>query len=367
VNGLKGICCFLVFFHHLLLAFYPATYFGAEAESKMAAELDIKLSYQPYGILNNGNFWVCVFLVISAFLFAKKVMREKEVNMFSLCVKRYLRLMIPVGIVGIANWILIHAMDLTGLNYIHKTTELSVVGLLQHILFNQWFTTDILIAGHFWTMHLFFFGAIAAAVLAMMSSRQRWYMPLLYLLIAYGLSDDYPYYLCIVSGVIIADWVTYERWKNWSFPTIWPLGVILILAALFLGAYPSYVNPEGTVYRYLMMLARNPGNAFIVFHSIGAALLMIGICMLPRKRILESKLMNSFGQISFAFYLLHMMVLEYLGYYLKDMFEKLTGNMHVAAAIAFFLCLVVLVVLSVAFHRYVEKWCSKSIARIVKS
>ena len=40
IDGLRGIACILVFVNHFLMAFYPASYFGADAPSHFANGLD---------------------------------------------------------------------------------------------------------------------------------------------------------------------------------------------------------------------------------------------------------------------------------------------------------------------------------------
>ena len=75
IDGLKGIACLLIFTHHFSLEYFNGAYFGDIMESKLPFQLDIRLSYEPYGILTNGNFWVCVFVTLAAFLTAVSVLR----------------------------------------------------------------------------------------------------------------------------------------------------------------------------------------------------------------------------------------------------------------------------------------------------
>ena len=75
IDGLKGIACLLIFSHHFSLEYFNGAYFGEVMESKLPFRLDIRLSYEPYGILTNGNFWVCVFVTLAAFLTAVSVLR----------------------------------------------------------------------------------------------------------------------------------------------------------------------------------------------------------------------------------------------------------------------------------------------------
>lgn len=76
IDGLKGIACLLIFTHHFSLEYFNGAYFGETMESRLPFRLDIRLSYEPYGILTNGNFWVCVFVTLAAFLTAAGVLRQ---------------------------------------------------------------------------------------------------------------------------------------------------------------------------------------------------------------------------------------------------------------------------------------------------
>ena len=104
------------------------------------------------------------------------------------------------------------------------------------------------------------------------------------------------------------------------------IGVLLILAGLFLGGYPSYVEAPENIYRIFRRMAESVPNAYEVLHCIGAAMFMAGLFLLPRKRLLESRPCLFLGSITFPIYLLHIMWIEYLGYFLVDLFLPLMGR-----------------------------------------
>ena len=80
IDGLRGICCILIFVHHFLLIFYPGTYSGNAVPSHMIAKLDIYLAQSPFASLFNGNFLVCIFCVVSAVSISYSIFRRTDLK-----------------------------------------------------------------------------------------------------------------------------------------------------------------------------------------------------------------------------------------------------------------------------------------------
>ncbi len=181
LDGLRGIACIGVFTHHFLTSYFPATYYGNEAVSLTLSGIDAKLAYEPYGVFANGNFWVCVFLVLSAFVMSNQIFSLREYSaansgkqalgsiekLSSILKKRYFRLMIPVAIVGIAHYFLLKILVMTGLNYITQRPSVSFFEFLKHVFILMWTSSDSTVMGLFWMMHYLFFGSYLAILLAL--------------------------------------------------------------------------------------------------------------------------------------------------------------------------------------------------------
>ncbi len=65
IDGLRGICAFMVVLSHYIVAFFPGAYFGEKFPSHMKYNLDYYLSESPLSLIYAGNFAVFIFLVIS--------------------------------------------------------------------------------------------------------------------------------------------------------------------------------------------------------------------------------------------------------------------------------------------------------------
>ena len=77
LDGIKGLSSLGVFFHHFLLAFLPAIYFGASSVTHMS-NIDVYLSTSPILFMVNGNYLVCLFCIIAGILMSYKIMTIKK-------------------------------------------------------------------------------------------------------------------------------------------------------------------------------------------------------------------------------------------------------------------------------------------------
>ena len=215
VNGLKGVACLIVFAHHFANSFFPSTFSGLASESRTVSGFDTTFAFKPYGILLNGNFAVTLFVVLSAFLFAGKAMEntllEMKQDVFKTCTRRYLTLMLNTAVVSYFYYFLSWILTKLNLNYMNYFPGAKLKSFPVHILFLQWVTEDSSIVGPLWTMKIFLIGSFIALFLGMWSSKNRWYMPFVYFVIAFPLGYLYPYYFAVMMGVTLADLYFFDR------------------------------------------------------------------------------------------------------------------------------------------------------------
>lgn len=82
-------------------------------------------------------------------------------------------------------------------------------------------------------------------------------------------------------------------------------GMIVVLLGLFFGGYPTGVIPTN-LYARLPFL---PGPRTLEFHIFGAFGLVLGLLMLPKKKLLETKVVQFLGSVSYWVYLVHIPIL----------------------------------------------------------
>jgi len=385
IHAMKGIACLIVFFHHFFLTFYKATYTGNPADSKTVSGIDTTFAVQPYGIILNGHFAVCLFIILSAFLFAGKIMKarqqEKEIDFLNLCARRYFRLMLPVAYVGILIFLVKHILALINPALPPYPFELTLPELLSEVLIFQWITLGGKISGVLWTMEILFWGALLAAGLALFSTKKRWYMPFLYLLISYPMEHFFHYNFNIILGVILADLFYYDRIgqyvdffrskkldlsfvKGRKFRNI--CGSLIVLMGLLIASYPYAAIPTNPVHIFFM-------KAFGVFfplssmgatHGFGVFVLCAGLLIRTENKILSSKPFEKLGNLSMGIYLQHgtiMALLEIL------LFEKMFAhfeNYHVAVAVIFLIAFTLVLLTAWLYHKFIEKNIDRLVNKI---
>lgn len=365
LDGLKGFACLGVFTHHFFLSFFPASYFGEEAVIMTASGFDERLASAPYAFFINGNFWVCVFLLISAFLLSDKLFGLKESSdpqkyssLSGILLKRYVRLMVPVLLIGIFNYFLVELLTVTHLNYMNKENTLSFLSLLYHGLIKTWITVDSSIQGPFWMLHYLLFGSYLAILIALATPKNSRWTPFIHLFLALAMGIHNRYYAGVVFGVMIC----YEYRYGKILPYLQSKkvlriisGILFLLAGLFLGAYPSYVMPVN-IYRIFNFYAFRDQDAALLLHCMGAACLLISFFLLKAEAALFSTAPFQFlGKISFSIYLVHSMLLEYLGYFVMHRLAAGFNNYTLAGIVTYFFLTILLIALSLICLNTVER------------
>jgi len=388
IHGLKGLACLLVFFHHFFLTFYRATYTGDLADSRTLSGIDATFGYRPYGLILNGNFAVCLFLIISAFLFAGKIMKQKkqtfEIDFFHICAKRYLQLMLHVAFIGIGLYLIKHILTFCMQDISAFPFQLTCKELLLEILFFQWITPSGRILGVLWTMKFFLLGAFLAAFLGTWSSKKRWYMPIIYFIVSYPLEFLSEYNFTVVLGVILADLYHFDRieqyltflkehkidltffrqkkWRNF-------FGSILLIIGLLIGSYPSYSEPTNLLYGLLMRIFGKifPLTYMSAIHGFGVFTVMCGLFILTNHPILSSRWFESLGNISMGIYLLHGVIIAILNLGVFPMIFGRIENYHLAVLVIFVLVTVLTIIFAWLYRLYIEKGISRITKKLLTS
>lgn len=382
LDGLKGFACLGVFTHHFFLSFFPASYFGTEAAVMTASGFDASLSVEPYSFFVNGNFWVCLFLVVSAFLVSNKIFQlrtsyetfqggasdsvshEKDRQgsqmpvfdtLSATLLKRYLRLMIPAALIGIFSYFLTDLLTLTGLNYLGKINTLSFPSFLYHAVVHMWIFVDSSVQGPFWMLHYLLFGSYLAILIALATPLKNRWTPLIHLFLTAALGILNHYYVGIVLGVMIC-YLYHCRTSLQNRILRGATGILLLLAGLFLGAYPSYVKPDN-IYRIFNAYAFRDPDAYELIHSIGAACLLASFFLLKELAdFFSTKPFLFLGKISFSIYLVHSMLLEHLGYFIMHKMNDFIGNYSIAGILTYLILFSLLLPLSLTCYYTVERF-----------
>lgn len=329
IEGIRGICALVVIFNHFMIGFYPASYWGTPSHN--SAGIDTYLAQSPISFFYAGNYAVCIFFVITGFVFAYACFLQKDVT--KMLTVRYFRLCVPILVSTLVIYVFLElnlfssvvTADITGSEWLRSLYSFEpdfsevLVSTLSEVLFvgNYKYNTVL------WMMPIIFYGAfltvLVATVWGKLQGRYLIYVIIMYVL---SLKTDL-YYVSFVLGIICAD--LYVNVKEKVKKVFEKISVLLIVIGVYLGGYPMGVLPTNIFYSWL-----NVGEySFQYWHILGAFLLLVGVVFASKlQRVLEKKLFVKLGQISFSICLTHIIVLCSFSCKLFTYMWSKTGNYH---------------------------------------
>ena len=308
LDAIKGIACIVVFFSHFYLTFC--------SESVL---LNRVLSIKPLQILVNGNYAVCLFLMISAYVISVPVYTCHSLDRIrQTAFKRYLRLMLPVFFASALSFILsrtvgyynLQAADLLNNPWLKEffTQKLTAADLLHSSLIGVWWQGDNSFNGPFWMLRTLFLGTFLVIILAVITSGEKtkkaYAGGVLALMLCVYLEVN-VYDGCLVFGTLLAFlkcrtnlFEPRRRKKGSKYLTVFLLG-----ASLFL---PSFQNELTSFFsKYEIFPAYFSDPAF--YNGSAGFLLLFSLMGLPgiQNRLGSSRSLDRISRISFSVYLLH--------------------------------------------------------------
>lgn len=372
IDGLKGIACLLIFTHHFSLEYFNGAYFGEVMESKLPFRLDIRLSYEPYGVLTNGNFWVCVFVMLAAFLTAAIVLRHCAApqnnnwqdKLSGMIIKRYVRLVVPCGVAGVLYWLLREFLVPRFSCYRGLENILSFVKMLYHTFVKMWIVPDQEALGPYWMLYAIFWGTFIAILLALATRySKKWTLPFFFVIASILLWAKDEYYLCVVVGVLLA-WLTESGLvkdnRRYRWAALFPLA-----AGLYLGGYPSFAAPV-FFYQYLGKLCTQiyANKGIATFHTLGAGLLILGILMSGAvQRGLSARPLRWLGSVSMGVFVLHVTVMQFVGRPLRDWLLGMGMDYALMVLVVYLILTAVLLLLAWGYKNTVERLLEQVLRR----
>lgn len=372
IDGLRGLACLAIFFHHFAGCFYPVLLYGSEQDG--AGPLGIALAQSPLAVLVNGNFWVCVFFVMAGFVAAWGRFGDKRPGealyrqLPRQLLHRYLRLTPPVFVVSALVLLMLRLGLMTNLAFAERyglywasnwyaDNIYTLPSLFKESLVKLCFVGSDKFVGVLWSVCYLFYGNCLAALLADLGKKRAKLLYLLCsLLFVTGLLSGlrWAMYACFPLGVLLAKLV-----RDGRFPSRPISGALLILLGLLLGAAPTFFIPDNA-YRLLSSpILLTEGYAF--WHILGAGMLVTGSCLSPGlQRLLSRRAPQWMGKISFSLYLVHMPVLFSLGTGLFLLLDRPGLDSYpLLTALTLLGTLPAVLLLSTLFRRFVELPCTR--------
>lgn len=357
----------MVVIHHFLLAFLPALHTGNPAESHFNnTATESVIASSPLSLLYNGNFAVCIFFVLSGYVLSKSFFSQMQARpLYSLAVKRYPRLMMPIAVSSLLAFaLMLHGYIIPW--YKHCFTQSWwLCGLWQtdagwwHFIKTTLINVPLKGSANYntvlWTMEYEFKGSLLLAAFCFCIYRFPSRKIMLYAL-AFSLCCALRefYYLCFLAGIFFCDPLSSGITAGTR-----PLKLI---AALLIAVFASYPAIEFYDFqRYWFSFLRIPflsrEEQMALWHAVAAiALLYLVLSSVRLQQLLSSKLLVYLGKISFSMYLLHVILIGAGCMHLLGKLPHFTNEEYqLSTLITFAAYLAVLFPLSHLFYLGVDK------------
>lgn len=314
LDGVRGVAALAVVFHHFATAFMPALVFGGAAVSHSWLEKYVYAS--PLNLFIGGNFAVCLFFILSGFVLTRKFFQTGNVEIIrSSATRRYVRLMPPIlGSVLLAYLLLklglmrhqeIVAATGSTMWLAHQWSIVpQLEAALREGLWGAMLNGEMSYNSNLWTMQIEFLGSFLVFTFAALfgTLRHRWALYLVMIAVFWD-----TYYLGFLIGMMLSD-ASARGWIHASSPrNLLPWASLSM--GIFLAAYPMG-SVAGTPYEALHLGSLSNPQNFGFWHTLGAALVMTSIMLLPSLQRMFARPSAMFlGRVSFSLYLIHLLVL----------------------------------------------------------
>lgn len=320
LDGLKGIACLCVAINHFINVFCSRTVVQDNEKALFAYNL---INNNPVlRLLHNGNFYVMLFLLISAFLTSYLLINKKDMLYYKTTIfKRALRIILPVFAVCLITYII---SKINGFENINKLQEITLsitkdVKCFNNISLIKVFTIPITYLFKittdfnmvFWMLPILYKGFFISVILSFLVEKLKPEKAVIILIIAtiivrmlidntlvlFPIGTLIAYlYIAIKNNTIK---ISYNRTISIVTKII---SIILLIIGLYLGSVPYNNNFDG----YYSVLKQIPNLSYTTAHIIGAILVLSSVmCLENVKKILNMKPLVKLGRFSFSIYLLH--------------------------------------------------------------
>ncbi|MCQ2499723.1 MAG: acyltransferase family protein [Lachnospiraceae bacterium] len=358
IDGLRGIGCLCIFFHHFCLKYYPATYWGPAEESRIRWGLDAKLANMPFVFVINGNFWVCVYLLLCGMVVVNKTLDQMYGHRLTYYlryfVKRYFTLVLPIFIAEMLMFAGSRLFPAYVIPDIRQT--IPFFHFLKSTFWSVLFVCDTSVLGSLWTMQAIFLGGLIVLLIHLLFQKRIVKILLLLLVMVLFLrTSDHWYFAPVMAGGIF--WLLFPEIRDFGGC---PAGVVSFIIGCFLAAYPSGLVPESGVYGLLPAVKYGP----FFYHFIGAILFVYGIARLQVLRTLFGcRAARWLGRIAYPFYVLHGFFIKLMGVVFAGLSKGIASyslRVGICAVLALAFCLIA----SWCYASYLEPRWNKIIKKI---
>ena len=360
LDGMKGMACLAVMWHHFILSFLPLFYSDFISVKSISNTLEHELQQSPWLFWVNGNFMVMLFLFITGIVMVRKIVGMNDGNRLpKVMIKRYMSLMLPLAVMTVTvfvfikfNWLKNNAASvISGSSWLENCCpgEMNFLQMVYGIIAETWFGA-FRMTGALWMMSTLFKGSYLVILLGILAWKiQPGKVMTICIVLAGIMVLLSPYYAPMCLGA--AFYICYKNY-GWLFGHKY-IGVAALAAGCFFGGYPSGVKPDN-IYKILWFLPEYI-DAIPFWHIVGATLAIYGVANLLRvQRILSKKPIVFLGKISYAVYLWHPFFISTVASYTYIFLNGIGVDEYVNVSMTFVVLNIAVIVFTHFFSKYIE-------------
>ena len=353
LDGIKWLACFMVFFSHFYGYFYGKCDVKPNVHGVLAAFLGT-----GYNIFINGNFWMCMFCVISGYFAYKKEIKSLRELLVAL-VNRYLRFFLPFlcvnflallidRTIGFQNGVYGVLLPNTWVGEYYNFTATPWIALRASIKLSAELDCPL------WMIYPLFVGTCLIYVCKYLQNKVRpayvngcmsllligvWVIP--------SLRENYLYSMVTLIGCFLA--IIWDR-KWFVCKSSWIHAITLVFVFVMIGGLQSQL------FHFLEQWITVPEGAINVCNGIYATIMLVTIGNAQKiKKVLEAPIITIGKELSFAVYVLHWLVLSAFSLRVYGKLRECGMNVTAIFCVNFILTTVLLLFLAVIYHKTVER------------
>ncbi|HGW8423001.1 acyltransferase family protein [Citrobacter koseri] len=337
LEGLRGLCCFIVVLDHCVNAFFPELRFTG------VSNLQDIIAWSPLNLIYSGIPSVYIFFILSGFVLSHKYNQKKDNNILvSAAIKRYPRLIIPVFFSMIIMFIFTWAS-----NELFMTKHiLSIEDVFIQSFIYAPFGGGKLSNGVLWTIVFEIYGSflVFSALAIFGCYRYKYFIYAILFFLTFNSN-----YCLFIFGMALNS--MYNEGISFKLNNKLASYVVLVVS-ITLMAFPfTRQGVEiGGIYKNLMFLD-SPYENRIILSKIGAMMLFWSMFNLKvLVRFFDTSILQTMGMLSFSVYILHMPTLQFI----RNLNINTSSNIE-KLYIMSFLVLSITIVLSFLFEKFVDR------------
>lgn len=356
VESIRGLACVMVLMSHLSLTFFPFLHaFDGKGDIALNS-IQGFIHESPFGFFYSGSAAVYIFFVLSGFILTKVALKKDDapVKIFSMFLKRYPRLMIPVLVSCIIAYVFFQLFDISSPDL---GPWIKGYGSLDYSLTNAIYsgTVDVFFLSGYsaynpvlWTMKIELLGSIVVYLLCLNKVTLK--LPFLLEVVAL-LTVILTFLKIIPSSLGSGLFAFYGGYLFCIYGRVIPLKIALpvLLFGLFLA------GAHNQSYSYSLIATLLGTKTYSLCNFMSGFFVVYAIIFNDKLNMFFSgKALVFMGKVSFSVYLIHMPILSTFGIYAFNILFQYTGVYHWAAVGASLLTILSVYLCSIMFYRYVD-------------